>query len=155
MVVYSEELNMFTVHHYSPVPFLPYMTCMCIYPDYEILSLWLVQCGILTSMSTRRLKIDYCRLCLVFVGEALLLCSGSARTGLWVLKAASAHRSAGAAALRLDQTRPKSRTLAFQRQVSVEPAKLASLWSQHGEPAWLSRAPNLSMWYTVTPCPTP
>ena len=32
--------------------------------------------------------------------------------------------------LRLDKTRPKSRTLALQGQVSVELAKLASLWSQ-------------------------
>ena len=32
--------------------------------------------------------------------------------------------------LRLDKTRPKSRRLALQGQVFVEPAKLASLWSQ-------------------------
>ena len=40
----------------------------------------------------------------------------------------SAYQSA---TLRLDKTRPKSsRTLALQGQVSVDPAKLASLWSQ-------------------------
>ena len=63
-MAYLEELNtvMFTVHHYSPIPFLHVYTCMCIYPDCDknetelILSLWLVQCGILTPMSTRCLK---------------------------------------------------------------------------------------------------
>jgi len=118
MMAYSEEFNMLTVHHYSPVHVY---TCMCM-----ILSLWLVQCGILTSMPTRRLKIDYYRLCLVFIGEAPLLCSGSARKG-YQLKGFSAHRSTGAA---VDKTRPKSRTPALQGQVSVEPANLASLWSQ-------------------------
>ena len=35
-----------------------------------------------------------------------------------------------AALLHLAKTHPKSRTLALQGQVPVEPAKLASLWSQ-------------------------
>ena len=34
-MAYSEELNMFTVHHYSPVPFFHVYTCMCIYPDCD------------------------------------------------------------------------------------------------------------------------
>jgi len=29
MMAYSEELNMFTVHHYSPVPLFHVCTCMC------------------------------------------------------------------------------------------------------------------------------
>ena len=55
-MAYSEELSMFTVHHYSAVPVY---TCMCIYPDCDKIAVSV----------------------LVFLGEALLLCPGSARTG--------------------------------------------------------------------------
>ena len=46
MMAYLEVLSMFTVHHYSPLPFFHVYTCMCIYPDWQnetdlILSLWL------------------------------------------------------------------------------------------------------------------
>ena len=83
MMAYLEELNMFTVHHYSPIPILHVYTYMCIYPDCDKRVDSLVQCGILTSMSARRLKIySTATIVLVFVGEALLLsCPGSARTG--------------------------------------------------------------------------
>ena len=71
-----------------------------------ILSLWLVQCGILTSMSTRRLKIystaTIAVSVLVFVGEALLLCPGSA----WTVQSQPISRPA--ALLRLAKTHPTS-----------------------------------------------
>ena len=34
-MAYSEELNMFRVHHYSPIPILHAYTYMCIYPDCD------------------------------------------------------------------------------------------------------------------------
>ena len=38
-MAYSEELNMFTVHHYFPIPFLLVYTGMCIYPDRDKMKL--------------------------------------------------------------------------------------------------------------------
>ena len=50
------------------------------------------------------------------------------------IKGFSAYQSARSTStphrFRLDKTRPKSHTLVLQGQVSVEPVKLASLWSQ-------------------------
>ena len=34
-MAYSEELNMFTVHHYFPISILHVYTYMCIYPDCD------------------------------------------------------------------------------------------------------------------------
>jgi len=78
MMAYSEELSMFTVHHYFPIPILHVYTCMCIYPDCDKLMASSVWHSLLTSMSTHRyysivsmvyptfknlINRDYCRLC--------------------------------------------------------------------------------------------
>ena len=34
-MAYSEEINRFTVHHYSPIPILHVYTYMCIYPGSD------------------------------------------------------------------------------------------------------------------------
>ena len=99
MIAYSEELIMFTVHHYSPVPFFHVYTCMCIYPDCDkmklelILSLWLVQYGILTSMSTR-----ICSTATIAVSHGISVCRQGAVTmpelSLDRIKCFSAYQSA-------------------------------------------------------------
>ena len=75
-LAYSEELSMFTVNHYSPVPFIHACVYILTVTNELILSLWLVQCGILTSMSTQRLRIystaTIAVSVVVLVGEALL-----------------------------------------------------------------------------------
>ena len=121
-MAYSEELNMFTVHHYSPIPILHVYTYMCIYPDCDKRVDSQFMASSVWSMSTRRLKIySTATIVLVFVDEALLLCPERPQSQLIRRPAALP---------RLAKTHPKSRTLALQGQVPVEPAKLASLWSQ-------------------------
>jgi len=85
MMAYSKELNMLTVHHYSPIPFLHVYkcTCMCIYPDCDKMKLsWFSVYGEFSAaywpLSTQRCKIYFTTTIvvsvLVFVDEALLLC---------------------------------------------------------------------------------
>jgi len=69
------------------------------------------------------LNCDYCRHCNSVCRRGAVTMPGLR------IKGFSAYQSARGT-LRLDKMRPKSHTLVLQGQVSVEPAKLASLWSQ-------------------------
>ena len=115
-MAYSEELNMFTVHHYTPIPILHVYTYMCIYPgcdklgDFQFMasSVWHTDLHVYPTFKNL-LNRDYCRVCI-----------GVCRRGAVTMPGLS----------RPDRIKGKSRTLALQGQVSVEPAKLASPWSQ-------------------------
>ena len=98
----------------------------------KLLGVWLVQCGMLTSLCTRRVKIYSTATIAVsvnaFGGEALLLCLGSSRTG------SGSQAPVPAATNCLAKTHPESRsnygTLVLLGQGPVKPTKLASLWSE-------------------------
>ena len=106
-----------------------YCTCMCIYPDLDkrvdsqfmASSVWHTDLYVYPTFKNL-LNRDYCRLCISVCRRGAVTMPGFS---LDRIKASVSARPAA-----LAKTHPKSRTLALQGQVPVEPAKLASLWSQ-------------------------
>ena len=72
---------------------------------------------------------DYCHLCISVCRRGAVTMPGLSPDRI---KGFSAYQFARGTSyhIRLDKTRPKSQTLVLQGQVSVEPAKIATLWSE-------------------------
>ena len=95
---YSEELNMFTVHHYTQIPILHVYTYMCTYPDcdkrvysqFMASSVWHTDLYVYPTFKNL-LNCDYCRLCISVCRRGVVTMPGLSSDRI---KASVAYQSA-------------------------------------------------------------